>query len=65
MAIASQWLAATYNPPGFHTGVAGCIIGMHSFGLSAPGKTVAKHFGFEPGHIAAAAREQIAAHARK
>ena len=48
-----------------YTGVAGCTIGMHSFGLSAPGKTVAKHFGFEPGHIAAAAREQIATHGRK
>jgi transketolase len=48
-----------------YTGAAGCIIGMHSFGLSAPGKTVTQHFGFEPGHIAAAAREQIAAHRRK
>ena len=48
-----------------YTRVAGCTIGMHSFGLSAPSKIVAQHFGFEPGHVIAAAREQIARHAGK
>jgi transketolase len=34
---------------------------MRSFGLSAPMKVVAEHFGFEPDHIVTAAREQVAA----
>lgn len=46
-----------------YTGSGGCIIGMHSFGVSAVGKVVARHFGFEPAHVVAAAREQIARHA--
>jgi transketolase len=33
---------------------------MRSFGLSAPMKVVAEHFGFAPDHVAAAAREQLA-----
>jgi transketolase len=43
-----------------YTGREGVILGMRSFGLSAPMKVVAEHFGFEPGHIVAAAREQVA-----
>ncbi|HEV8454026.1 MAG TPA: transketolase [Gemmatimonadales bacterium] len=43
------------------TGPKGTILGMRSFGLSAPIKVVAEHFGFEPGHIVTAAREQVAA----
>jgi len=46
-----------------YTGMKGCILGMRSFGLSAPGKVVARHFGFEPGHVVAAAKQQIAHHA--
>jgi transketolase len=46
-----------------YTGMEGCIIGIDRFGLSAPGKVVAQHFGFEPQHIVAAAKEQIARHA--
>lgn len=46
-----------------YTGIGGCILGMHRFGLSAPGNVVAQHFGFEPAHVVAAAREQIARHA--
>lgn len=46
-----------------YAGAAGSILGMRSFGLSAPGKVVAQHFGFNPEHVAAAAREQIARHA--
>ena len=42
------------------TGLKGAILGMRSFGLSAPMKVVAEHFGFEPGHVVTAAREQVA-----
>ena len=43
------------------TGSRGTILGMRSFGLSAPMKVVAEHFGFEPEHIVKAAREQVTA----
>jgi len=42
-----------------YTGIAGSILGMESFGMSAPGKAVERHFGFEPQHIVQAAKEQI------
>jgi transketolase len=42
------------------TGPKGAILGMRSFGLSAPMKVVAEHFGFEPDHVVRAAREQVA-----
>jgi transketolase len=43
------------------SGTTGAILGMRSFGLSAPMKVVAEHFGFEPDHVVRAAREQVAA----
>jgi transketolase len=43
-----------------YVGTHGTILGMRSFGLSAPMKVVAQHFGFEPNQVAAAAREQLA-----
>jgi transketolase len=43
-----------------YAGPPGTILGMRSFGLSAPMKVVAQHFGFEPEQIVAAAREQLA-----
>jgi len=43
-----------------YVGPHGTILGMRSFGLSAPMKVVAEHFGFAPEHVAAAAREQLA-----
>jgi transketolase len=43
------------------TGPKGTILGMRSFGLSAPIKVVAEHFGFAPDHVVTAAREQVAA----
>lgn len=43
-----------------YTGLTGKIIGMRSFGLSAPGAVAEKHFGFEPANVVEAAREQIA-----
>ena len=38
------------------------IIAMRSFGLSAPGKAVEAHFGFDAAHVVAAARRQLARH---
>ena len=40
-----------------YTGPDGAIIGMHSFGASAPLKVVMKHFGFTPEHVAEVARK--------
>jgi transketolase len=48
-----------------YTGLQGTVLGMHTFGLSAPMKVVAQHFGFEPEHVVVAAKEQIARHATK
>jgi len=46
-----------------YAGCHGAILGLHTFGLSAPTKVVAQHFGYTPAHVVAAAREQIARHA--
>jgi len=46
-----------------YVGRRGAIIGMRSFGLSAPGKVVEAHFGFDAAHVVAAVREQLARHA--
>jgi len=43
-----------------YTGRDGAIIGMTTFGASAPIGELLKDFGFEPEHVADAAREQIA-----
>ena len=48
-----------------YTGFDGTILGLHTFGLSAPMKVVAQHFGFEPAHVVAAAKEQMVRHAAK
>jgi transketolase len=45
-----------------YTGFGGIILGLDTFGLSAPMKVVAQHFGFEPAHVVAAAREQLMRH---
>jgi transketolase len=45
-----------------YVGRQGEIIAMRSFGLSAPGKAVEKHFGFDVAHVLAAARRQLARH---
>lgn len=42
-----------------YTGRYGAVLGMHTFGLSAPAAIVARHFGFDAGHVVQAAREQI------
>ncbi len=43
-----------------YTGLRGHIIGMHTFGASAPLKALQEKFGFTPEQIVAAAREQVA-----
>jgi len=43
-----------------YVGTGGAIIGMHTFGASAPLKDLLRKFGFEPGKIVAAAKEQMA-----
>ena len=43
-----------------YVGLTGAKIGMRTFGASAPLQELQKKFGFEPGHVVAAAREQIA-----
>jgi transketolase len=48
-----------------YTGFDGAVLAMDSFGLSAPSKVVAKHFEFEPAHVVAAAKAQIAVQRRK
>lgn len=42
-----------------YVGTTGRIIGMKTFGASAPLKELQRHFGFEPDHVAAAAKEVI------
>jgi len=42
-----------------YVGISGRVIGMHTFGASAPLKELQRKFGFEPGQVAAAAREQL------
>jgi transketolase len=42
-----------------YAGPTGTIIGMRSFGASAPIKDVMKHFGFTVDHVVKAAREQL------
>jgi transketolase len=47
-----------------YTGLQGATLGMHTFGLSAPMKVVAQHFGFDSDHVVAAAKAQLARHQR-
>jgi transketolase len=42
-----------------YVGASGQTIGMRSFGASAPLKDLLKRFGFTPGHIVAAAKQQL------
>lgn len=42
-----------------YVGLAGCSIGMETFGASAPLQALQEKFGFTPDRVAAAAREQV------
>ncbi|MBW4046857.1 MAG: transketolase [Proteobacteria bacterium] len=43
-----------------YAGQHGAILGMRTFGLSAPGKVAEAFFGFDVAHVVAAARQQLA-----
>jgi len=43
-----------------YAGASGTILGVNTFGLSAPAKVVAEHFGFDSRHVVAAAKAQLA-----
>jgi len=42
-----------------YVGTSGRVIGMHTFGASAPLKELQRKFGFDPGHVVAAAKQQL------
>jgi transketolase len=42
-----------------YVGPAGKVVGMHTFGASAPLKSLLQHFGFEPDRIVALAQEML------
>ena len=44
-----------------YAGATGVVLGMHTFGMSAPIKVVAEHFGFTVDRVVAAARQAMAA----
>ncbi len=48
-----------------YVGRHGAILAMHSFGMSAPGKDVMAHFGFDAAHVVGAAQEQLRRHKSK
>ncbi len=43
-----------------YVGRGGAVVGMHTFGASAPFDALRRRFGFDPEHVVAAAREQLA-----
>ena len=45
-----------------YVGRLGAVVGMHSFGASAPMKALATKFGFTPDKIVELAKQQIANH---
>jgi transketolase len=45
-----------------YVGAAGRVVGMHTFGASAPLKELQKKFGFEPEHVVAVAKEVLDGH---
>lgn len=63
--VAARVSVEAASPLGWerYVGREGAIIGMRSFGLSAPGKVAEAHFGFDAAHVVAAAKEQLARHA--
>jgi transketolase len=48
-----------------YTGATGAIIGMRTFGASAPLKALETKFGFTPDHLAAVAKAQISGQLQK
>ena len=48
-----------------YTGLQGAVLGMQTFGLSAPMKVVAQHFDLDADHVVSAAKAQVARHRRR
>ena len=46
-----------------YVGSRGAVVGMHTFGASAPLKALQQEFGFEPAHVVAVAMQALAANA--
>ena len=42
-----------------YVGTSGQVVGMHTFGASAPLKELQRKFGFEPDHVVGAAKQQL------
>ncbi len=42
-----------------YVGESGQVVGMHTFGASAPLKELQRKFGFEPEHLVAVAKQQL------
>jgi transketolase len=45
-----------------YVGRRGAIVGMHTFGASAPLKGLLTKFGFTPDHVVTIAKEQVSLH---
>ena len=43
-----------------YVGLRGAVVGMHTFGASAPLKALQQEFGFEPAHVVAVAKDVLA-----
>ncbi|MET3133099.1 transketolase [Oxalobacteraceae bacterium GrIS 1.11] len=48
-----------------YTGIDGAMLGLHTFGMSAPMALLVRHFGFTTEHVLEAAKAQIARHASR
>jgi transketolase len=61
-AITARVSVEEASPVGWHryVGSQGKVLGMKTFGMSAPLKVVTEHFGFVPDHVVAAAKEVLA-----
>jgi transketolase len=59
--VAARVTVEEASPIGWHrfAGPTGVVLGMHSFGMSAPMKIVAEHFNFTAEHVVAAAKDSI------
>jgi transketolase len=60
--IAARVTVEEASPIGWdrYAGRNGVVLGMRTFGMSAPMKIVAEHFGFTPEHVVSAAKETLA-----
>jgi transketolase len=60
-AITARVSVEEASPVGWHryVGSQGIVLGMKTFGMSAPLKVVTEHFGFVPDHVVAAAKEVL------